>query len=170
MIVIFSNCNDASRTYDPSSWNCLCDRTRKDQWTAILSCIYWVRCCVCLPRQGEEVSLADMECVQLGTCDLHQTQPVPHRSWRGRPPGIGKICGGHVWQIMFGHMCQRCTIKPICMQRLSIWWDILPPEAVLNEHAKRAAYQAEIIWRQATLPQPDVGTPANLGWVHKWEA
>ena len=34
-------------------------------------------------------------------------------------------------------------------------------KAALKEHAKCAAYQAGIIWGQATLPQPDVGTLAN---------
>ncbi len=50
-------------------------------------------------------------------------------------------------------------------------YDGIPPtKAALKEHAKRAAYQAGIIWGQATLPQPDVGTPANWGWVQKGEA
>ena len=64
----------SSHTYDRSSWNCFCDRTRKGQWTAILSYIYRMRCCVCLLKKDEEVSLADMACIQWGICDFHHSE------------------------------------------------------------------------------------------------
>ena len=92
------------------------------------------------------------------------TYPVLHHSWRRRPAGIGKICGGHVWQIKCGHRCD--TTKPLCTQK-----DGIPPtNDPLKEHGKHAAYQAGIIWGQATLPQPDVGTPANWECVQVGEA
>lgn len=44
-------------------------------------------------------------------------------------------------------------------------YDAIPPtSAALKEHAKRAAYQAGIIWGQVTDPNPDYDSPANWGW------
>ena len=42
---------------------------------------------------------------------------------------------------------------------------IPPTQAALKEHVKRAAYQAGIVWAQATDPQPDIKSPADYGWV-----
>ncbi|KAJ7376705.1 hypothetical protein OS493_033328 [Desmophyllum pertusum] len=38
---------------------------------------------------------------------------------------------------------------------------IPPTQAALREHAKRAAYQAGIIWGQATISNPDTSSPLN---------
>jgi hypothetical protein len=41
-------------------------------------------------------------------------------------------------------------------------YDAIPPtSAALMEHAKRAAYQAGIIWGQATVTNPEVVSPAD---------
>ena len=42
-------------------------------------------------------------------------------------------------------------------------------QAALREHAKRAAYQAGIIWGQATISNPDTSSPAEWGWTQKGE-
>ncbi|KAJ7371262.1 hypothetical protein OS493_027378 [Desmophyllum pertusum] len=47
---------------------------------------------------------------------------------------------------------------------------IPPTQAALREHAKRAAYQAGIIWGQATISNPDTSSPAEWGWTQKGEA
>lgn len=39
----------------------------------------------------------------------------------------------------------------------------------LREHAKRAAYQAGIIWGQATISRPDTSSPADWGWTQRGE-
>lgn len=41
---------------------------------------------------------------------------------------------------------------------------IPPTQAALKEHVKRAAFQAGIIWAQATSPLPDIQSPADYGW------
>ena len=47
-------------------------------------------------------------------------------------------------------------------------YDAIPPtSAALKEHAKRAAYQAGIIWGQATVSNPETDSPANWGWSQK---
>lgn len=47
-------------------------------------------------------------------------------------------------------------------------YDVIPPtSAALMEHAKRAAYQAGIIWGQATVINPEVVSPADWGWNRK---
>ena len=46
---------------------------------------------------------------------------------------------------------------------------IPPTRAALREHAKRAAYQAGIIWGQATISNPDTRSPAEWGWTQKGE-
>lgn len=46
---------------------------------------------------------------------------------------------------------------------------IPPTQAALREHAKRAAYQAGIIWGQATISNPDTSSPAEWGWTQKGE-
>eukprot|EP00745_Piridium_sociabile_P026549 TRINITY_DN4240_c0_g1_i3.p1 TRINITY_DN4240_c0_g1~~TRINITY_DN4240_c0_g1_i3.p1 ORF type:complete len:1496 (-),score=398.92 TRINITY_DN4240_c0_g1_i3:837-5324(-) len=49
-------------------------------------------------------------------------------------------------------------------------YDAIPPtRAALMEHAKRAAYQGGIIWGQATVSNPDTGSPANWGWTQTAE-
>ena len=49
-------------------------------------------------------------------------------------------------------------------------YDAIPPTSdALKEHVKRAAYQAGIIWSQATVPLPAIGSPADWGWVLKGE-
>ena len=42
---------------------------------------------------------------------------------------------------------------------------IPPTQASLREHAKRAAYQAGIIWGQATIPSPDTSSPTYWRWT-----
>ena len=37
---------------------------------------------------------------------------------------------------------------------------IRPTQAALREHAKRASYQAGVIWGQDTCADPDIGSPA----------
>ena len=45
-------------------------------------------------------------------------------------------------------------------------YDSIPPtQAALREHAKRAAYQAGVIWGQATCADPDIGRPSDWGWM-----
>ena len=45
-------------------------------------------------------------------------------------------------------------------------YDSIPPtQAALREHAKRDAYQACVIWGQATCADPDIGSPADWGWM-----
>ena len=47
-------------------------------------------------------------------------------------------------------------------------YDAIPPtSAALKEHAKRAAYQAGVIWGQATIRNPEFISPANWGWTQK---
>lgn len=46
---------------------------------------------------------------------------------------------------------------------------IPPTQAALREHAKRAAYQAGIIWGQATISKPDTSSPADWGWTQRGE-
>ena len=46
---------------------------------------------------------------------------------------------------------------------------IPPTRAALREHAKCAAYQAGIIWGQATISNPDTRSPAEWGWTQKGE-
>ncbi|KAK3864916.1 hypothetical protein Pcinc_029430 [Petrolisthes cinctipes] len=47
---------------------------------------------------------------------------------------------------------------------------IPPTEAALREHARRAAYQAGIIWSQATITRPDLSSPAHWGWIKNGDA
>ena len=50
-------------------------------------------------------------------------------------------------------------------------YDAIPPtSAALKEHAKRAAYQAGIIWAQASIPNPDISSPAEWGWSQDGES
>ena len=47
-------------------------------------------------------------------------------------------------------------------------FDSIPPtRAALLEHAKRAAYQAGVIWSQSTESQPETQSPANWGWIQE---
>ena len=46
---------------------------------------------------------------------------------------------------------------------------ILPTRAALKEHAKRAAYQAGIIWGQSIVSNPEISSPANWGWTQTGE-
>lgn len=47
-------------------------------------------------------------------------------------------------------------------------FDSIPPtQAALLEHAKRAAYQAGVIWSQATVSQPETQSPGNWGWIQE---
>lgn len=47
-------------------------------------------------------------------------------------------------------------------------YDSIPPtQAALKEHAKRAAYQAGIIWGQALISNPETSTPADWGWTQE---
>ena len=49
-------------------------------------------------------------------------------------------------------------------------YDAIPPTSMaLKEHAKCAAYQAGIIWGQATVSNPESISPANWGWMQKGE-
>ena len=49
-------------------------------------------------------------------------------------------------------------------------YDSIPPtQAALREHVKRAAYQAGVIWGQATCADPDIGSPADWGWMKSEE-
>ena len=41
---------------------------------------------------------------------------------------------------------------------------IPPTQAALKEHIKGAAYQAGIVWGQATNPRPDIPSPEEWGW------
>jgi hypothetical protein len=41
---------------------------------------------------------------------------------------------------------------------------ILPTQAALIQHIKRAAYQAGYIWGQATICQMETNSPADWGW------
>ena len=48
---------------------------------------------------------------------------------------------------------------------------IPPTRAALQEHAKRAAYQAGLIWGQATISSPEASSPMDWGWMKtkdKW--
>ena len=50
-------------------------------------------------------------------------------------------------------------------------YDAIPPtSAALKEHAKRAAYQAGIIWAQASIPNSDISSPAEWGWSQDGES
>ena len=50
-------------------------------------------------------------------------------------------------------------------------YDAIPPSrAALFEHAKRAAYQAGIIWAQATVKEPDIRDPVDWGWTREEDA
>ena len=53
-------------------------------------------------------------------------------------------------------------------------YDSIPPtHAATREHAKRASYQAGVIWGQATCADPDIGSPADWGWMkteEMWKA
>ncbi len=45
-------------------------------------------------------------------------------------------------------------------------YDAIPPtRGALKEHAKRAAYQAGIIWGQAIVTNPETCSPADWGWT-----
>ncbi|XP_056134724.1 mucin-5AC [Lampris incognitus] len=44
---------------------------------------------------------------------------------------------------------------------------IPPTQAALREHAKHDAYQARIIWGQATIFRSDTSSPADWGWTQK---
>ena len=47
-------------------------------------------------------------------------------------------------------------------------YDAIPPSrAALLQHAKRAAYQAGIIWAQATIKEPDIRDAADWGWTRE---
>ena len=46
---------------------------------------------------------------------------------------------------------------------------IPPTQAALREHVKRAAYQEGVIWGQATCADPDIGSPADWGWIKSEE-
>ena len=47
-------------------------------------------------------------------------------------------------------------------------YDSIPPtRAALKEHAKHAAYQAGIIWGQATVSNPETSSLADWGWTQK---
>ena len=49
-------------------------------------------------------------------------------------------------------------------------YDSIPPtQAALREHVKRAAYQAGVIWGQATCADPDIGSPSDWGWMKSEE-
>lgn len=49
-------------------------------------------------------------------------------------------------------------------------YDCIPPtRAALKEHAKRAAYQSGIIWGQAIITSPEIGSPGNWGWIKTGE-
>ena len=41
---------------------------------------------------------------------------------------------------------------------------ILPTQAALIQHIKRAAYQAGYIWGQATICQMEINSPEDWGW------
>ena len=46
--------------------------------------------------------------------------------------------------------------------------DSIPPtQAGLLQHAKRAAYQAGVIWSQSTVSQPEAQSPKNWGWIQE---
>jgi len=51
-------------------------------------------------------------------------------------------------------------------------YDAVPPtSAALIKHAKRAAYQVGIIWAQATIPNPEISSPADWpGWSQDGES
>ena len=45
-------------------------------------------------------------------------------------------------------------------------YEAIPPtESALLQHNKRAAYQAECVWSQATVCRPEAQSPANWGWI-----
>ena len=47
-------------------------------------------------------------------------------------------------------------------------YDAIPPtRGALREHAKRAAYQAGIIWGQALVSNPEFTSPADWGWTQQ---
>ena len=53
----------------------------------------------------------------------------------------------------------------MCARKQRPYYSIPPTQAALREHAKRAAYQAVAIWGQATCADPDIGSPADWGWM-----
>lgn len=46
---------------------------------------------------------------------------------------------------------------------------ILPTQVTLREHAKHVAYQAGIIWIQATISNPNTRSPTEWRWTQKGE-
>ena len=55
----------------------------------------------------------------------------------------------------------------VCKQRA---YDAFPPtRSALKEHAKRAAYQAGIIWGQSIVSNQEISSPANCGWTQTGE-
>ena len=47
-------------------------------------------------------------------------------------------------------------------------FDSIPPtQAALLQHAKRAAYQAGVIWSQAIVSQPQTQSPKDWGWIQE---
>ena len=45
--------------------------------------------------------------------------------------------------------------------------NILPTEAALFQHSKRAVYQGGYVWGQALILSPDLPNPVDWGWVDK---
>ena len=58
-----------------------------------------------------------------------------------------------------------------CMfARKELPFNTIPPtQAALQQHAKRAAYQAGVIWSQITCTDPDIRSPADWGWIQTGE-
>lgn len=46
---------------------------------------------------------------------------------------------------------------------------ILPTQATLRDHEKHEAYQAGIIWIQATISNPNTSSPTEWRWTQKGE-
>ena len=71
--------------------------------------------------------------------------------------------------LMYDRSSSACTVDEARLDlfaRKDRSYNSIPPtRAALREHAKRAAYQAGIIWGQTTIARPDIGNPAEWGWM-----
>lgn len=54
--------------------------------------------------------------------------------------------------------------KQLFTQKSRALENIPPTKAALEQHIKRAAYQA-IVWRNALVPDPELPSPSDWGWL-----
>ena len=74
--------------------------------------------------------------------------------------GRGKKSAWQTWDV-FDKVTE--TFMFASKQRL---YDFIPPtQTALRGHAERAAFQTGVIWGQATCADPDIGNPADWGWM-----